>query len=155
MSELKAGDPAPDFDLPRDGGGRVKLSDYAGQTVVLYVYPKDDTTGCTKEAQGFTEAADEFAAAGAVVIGLSKDSAKSHDKFIAKYGLKLILASDEDNAVLERYGAWQEKSMYGRKYMGADRSTFLIGPDGKLKRVWRSVKVPGHVDEVLAAVKAG
>ncbi len=155
MSELKAGDAAPDFDLPRDGGGRVKLSDYAGKTVVLYVYPKDDTTGCTKEAQGFTEAADAFAAAGAVVIGLSKDSAKSHDKFIAKYGLKLILASDEDNAVLERYGAWQEKSMYGRKYMGADRSTFLIGPDGRLKRIWRSVKVPGHVDEVLAAVKAG
>ena len=155
MSELKAGDAAPDFDLPRDGGGRVKLSDYAGKTVVLYVYPKDDTTGCTKEAQVFTEAADAFAAAGAVVIGLSKDSAKSHDKFIAKYGLKLILASDEDNAVLERYGAWQEKSMYGRKYMGADRSTFLIGPDGRLKRIWRSVKVPGHVDEVLAAVKAG
>ena len=153
MSELKLGDPAPDFDLPRDGGGRVKLSDYAGKTVVLYVYPKDDTTGCTKEAQGFTEAADAFAAAGAVVIGLSKDSAKSHDKFIAKYGLKLILASDEDNAVLERYGAWQEKSMYGRKYMGADRSTFLIGPDGRLKRIWRSVKVPGHVDEVLEAAR--
>ena len=155
MSELKPGDPAPDFDLPRDGGGRAKLSDFAGRTVVLYVYPKDDTSGCTKEAQGFTEAADDFAEAGAVVVGLSKDSAKSHDKFVAKYGLKVILASDEDNAVLERYGAWQEKSMYGRKYMGADRSTFLIGPDGKLRRIWRSVKVPGHVDEVLAAVKAG
>jgi thioredoxin-dependent peroxiredoxin len=155
MAELSVGDPAPEFDLPRDGGGRVKLSDYAGRTVVLYVYPKDDTSGCTKEAQGFSEAADDFASAGAVVIGLSKDPPKSHDKFVAKYGLKVILASDEDNAVLERYGAWQEKSMYGRKYMGADRSTFLIGPDGRLKRVWRSVKVPGHVDEVLAAVKAG
>ena len=155
MAELQAGDRAPDFDLPADGGGRARLADFAGKSVVLYVYPKDDTPGCTKEAQGFSERAAEFAAAGAVVVGLSKDGLKSHDKFKAKYGLDLILASDEDTAVMLAYGAWQEKSMYGRKYMGADRSTFLIDPDGVVRRVWRSVKVPGHVDEVLAAVKAG
>ena len=154
MSELKAGDPAPDFDLPTDGGGRARLKDYVGKAVVLYVYPKDDTSGCTKEAQGFSERAADFAKAGAVVVGLSKDSPKSHDKFKAKYALDVILASDEDTAVMGAYGAWQEKSMYGRKYMGADRSTFLIGPDGVLKRIWRSVKVPGHVDEVLAAAQA-
>ena len=116
MSELKAGDKAPDFDLPRDGGGRVKLADYNGQTVVLYVYPKDDTSGCTKEAQGFSERAADFAQAGAVVVGVSKDGPKSHDKFKAKYGLNLVLASYEDGAVMQAYGAWQEKSMYGRKY---------------------------------------
>lgn len=152
---LDAGDRAPDFDLPTDGGGRARLSDYVGRQVVLYVYPKDDTSGCTKEAQGFSERAGDFAQAGAVVVGLSKDGPKSHDKFKAKYGLDLVLASDEDTAVMQAYGAWIEKSMYGRKYMGADRSTFLIGPDGVLKRVWRNVKVPGHVDEVLRAVQEG
>ncbi len=154
MTELNAGDRAPDFDLPTDGGGRARLADYVGKAVVLYVYPKDDTSGCTKQAQGFTERSADFAKAGAVVVGVSKDPPKSHDKFKAKYDLDLVLASDEDTSVMQAYGAWQEKSMYGRKYMGADRSTFLIGPDGVLKRVWRSVKVPGHVDEVLQAVQA-
>jgi peroxiredoxin Q/BCP len=153
MSELNAGDKAPDFNLPTDGGGHVKLSDLSGKTVVLYFYPKDDTSGCTSEAQGFTAAAAEFKQAGAMVIGVSKDSAKSHDKFKAKYGLDLTLASDESGEMVERYGAWVEKSMYGRKYMGIDRSTFLIGLDGGIKQVWRKVKVPGHVDAVLKALK--
>ena len=152
MTELAVGDKAPDFDLPTDGGGSVKLSDLAGKTVVLYFYPKDDTSGCTSEAQGFTAAAADFKKAGAVVIGVSKDSIKSHDKFKAKYNLDLILAADESGAMVERYGVWVEKSMYGRKYMGIDRSTFLIGPDGVIKQVWRKVKVPGHVDAVLKAV---
>jgi peroxiredoxin Q/BCP len=122
--------------------------------VVLYFYPKDDTSGCTSEAQGFTTMADDFKKAGATVIGVSKDSVKSHDKFKAKYDLDLILASDESGEVVERYGVWVEKSMYGRKYMGIDRATFLIGPDGMIKQAWRKVKVPGHVDAVLKAVKA-
>jgi peroxiredoxin Q/BCP len=154
MSDLNPGDKAPDFDLPTDGGGRAKLSDFAGKAVVLYFYPKDDTSGCTSEAQGFTTLADDFKKAGATVIGVSKDSVKSHDKFKAKYDLDLILASDESGEVVERYGVWVEKSMYGRKYMGIDRATFLIGPDGMIKQAWRKVKVPGHVDAVLKAVKA-
>ncbi len=154
MSELNIGDPAPDFDLPTDGGGQVKLSDLKGKAVVLYFYPKDDTSGCTSEAQGFTASADDFRKAAATVIGVSKDSVKSHDKFKAKYDLDLILAADESGEVVERYGAWVEKSMYGRKYMGIDRSTFLIGPDGVIKQVWRKVKVPGHVDAVLKSLKA-
>jgi peroxiredoxin Q/BCP len=154
MSDLNPGDKAPDFDLPTDGGGQAKLSDFAGKAVVLYFYPKDDTSGCTSEAQGFTTLADDFKKAGATVIGVSKDSVKSHDKFKAKYDLDLILASDESGEVVERYGVWVEKSMYGRKYMGIDRATFLIGPDGMIKQAWRKVKVPGHVDAVLKAVKA-
>ena len=130
------------------------MSDYAGKAVVLYFYPKDDTPGCTKEAQGFSERAADFAAANAVVIGVSKDSAKSHDKFKAKYDLSIGLASDPEGATVARYGAWVEKSMYGRKYMGIDRSTILIGPDGVVRQVWRNVKVPGHVDAVLKAVQA-
>jgi len=153
MSDLNIGDKAPDFDLPSDGGSQVKLSELSGKTVVLYFYPKDDTSGCTSEAQGFTTAADDFRRAGATVIGVSKDSIKSHDKFKAKYGLDLTLASDESGEMLERYGVWVEKSMYGRKYMGIDRATFLIGPDGVIRQVWRKVKVPGHVDAVLTAVK--
>jgi peroxiredoxin Q/BCP len=153
MSELNPGDKAPDFNLPADGGAQIKLSDLKGQSVVLYFYPKDDTSGCTTEAQGFTAAADAFKAANAVVIGVSKDSVKSHDKFKAKYDLKLTLASDEGGEMVERYGVWVEKSMYGRQYMGIDRSTFLIGPDGVIKLVWRKVKVPGHVDAVLKALK--
>jgi peroxiredoxin Q/BCP len=154
MNELQPGDKAPDFDLPTDGGGRVKLSDLGGKTVVLYLYPKDDTSGCTSEAQAFTTLAEDFKKAGAVVIGLSKDSVKSHDKFKAKYGLELVLASDESGEVVEAYGAWVEKSMYGRKYMGIDRSTFLIDSKGVLRQVWRKVKVPGHADQVLKAARA-
>jgi peroxiredoxin Q/BCP len=153
MPELNIGDLAPAFDLPTDGGGQVKLSDLKGKAVVLYFYPKDDTSGCTSEAQGFTASADDFKKAAAVVIGVSKDSVKSHEKFKAKYDLDLTLAADESGEMVERYGAWVEKSMYGRKYMGIDRSTFLIGPDGVIKQVWRKVKVPGHVDAVLKAVK--
>lgn len=153
-TDLEPGHPAPDVRLPRDGGGEVALSDFAGKTVVLFFYPKDDTSGCTTEAIGFTAKAEEFAAAGAVVLGVSKDSVKSHDKFRDKHGLGVILLSDENSDVTERYGSWVEKSMYGKKYMGIDRSTFLIGPDGKLARIWRKVKVPGHVDEVLAAAQA-
>ena len=152
--ELKAGDKAPAFELPTDGGGQVRLSDLKGKTVVLYLYPKDDTSGCTSEAQQFTALADAFDAAGAVVIGLSKDSVKSHDKFKAKYDLKLVLASDEPGAVVEALGAWVEKSMYGRKYMGIDRSTFLIDGEGVVRQIWRKVKVTGHADQVLKAAEA-
>ena len=147
------GQTAPDFTLPRDGGGEIALSALRPKKVVLYFYPKDDTSGCTKEAQGFTEAKADFEAAGAVVVGLSKDSVKKHDKFVEKYDLDVILVSDEDGAICEKYGTWVEKSMYGRKYMGIERATFLIDGDGKVLREWRKVKVPGHVDEVLAAVK--
>lgn len=152
-TEIKAGDIAPAFDMAADGGGRVSLSALKGKVVVLYFYPKDDTSGCTTEAKGFTDAADAFAAAGAVVVGVSKDSVASHDKFKAKYDLKLTLGSDADGTVVEAYGVWVKKSMYGREYMGIDRSTFLIDTAGKVARVWRKVKVPGHVAEVLAAAK--
>jgi peroxiredoxin Q/BCP len=154
MTPVNIGDNAPDFDLAAAGGGRVKLSDFAGKAVVLYFYPKDDTPGCTKESQGFSEAATDFAAVNAVVIGASKDSVASHDKFKAKYGLNLHLGSDPEGAVIEAYGAWVEKSMYGRTYMGIERSTFLIGADGRLAQVWRKVKVPGHVADVLKAASA-
>ena len=154
MSALAVGDAAPDFDLAADGGGRVRLSDLSGKTVVLYLYPKDDTPGCTKEAQGFSAAAAEFAKAGAVVVGLSKDSVASHDKFKTKYGLDLRLASDPDGALIEALGSWVEKSMYGKVYFGIDRSTFLIDKSGRVARIWHKVKVPGHVEEVLAAAQA-
>ena len=152
MTELNSGDPAPDFNLPADGGGRARLADYAGKSVVLYFYPKDDTSGCTTEAQAFTALAQQFSAKGALIIGVSKDSPKSHDRFKAKYGLDVVLASDEDTAVMQSYGVWVEKSMYGRKYMGAERATFLIGPDGAVREVWRNVKVAGHAEAVLAAL---
>ena len=151
--ELKAGDEAPDFDLPA-ADGRVSLSALRGKTVVLYFYPKDDTSGCTAEAQGFTAAAADFATAGAVVVGVSKDSVASHQKFKAKYGLEPLLGSAKDDDVVERYGAWVEKSMYGRKYMGIDRSTYLIDGQGVVRSIWRKVRVPGHVSEVLAAARA-
>jgi peroxiredoxin Q/BCP len=153
MPDLAIGDAAPDFHLPTDGGGSVTLSALKGRPVVLYFYPKDDTSGCTSQAQGFTAAAADFRAAGATVIGVSRDSVKSHDKFKAKYDLDLVLASDETGAMVEAYGVWVEKSMYGRKYMGIDRSTFLIGPDGAIRALWRKVKVPGHVDAVLKAAQ--
>jgi peroxiredoxin Q/BCP len=154
MPELEPGQPAPAVTLPRDGGGEVSLAYFAGKKVVLYFYPKDDTSGCTAEALDFSSRLGEFEAAGAVVIGVSKDSVKSHDKFRAKHGLGLILLSDEAGDVAERYGVWGEKSMYGKKYMGIDRSTFVIDASGRIARTWRKVKVPGHVEEVLQAVRA-
>lgn len=149
---LTEGTPAPDFDMPRDGGGSVSLSDLSGQSVVLYFYPKDDTSGCTKEAIAFTDQLDAFSAAGAVILGVSKDSVAKHDKFRDKYELKVALLSDEGGDVCERYGTWVEKSMYGKTYMGIERATFLIDGEGVIRRIWRKVKVPGHAEEVLAAV---
>ncbi|MBO6837630.1 MAG: thioredoxin-dependent thiol peroxidase [Alphaproteobacteria bacterium] len=151
---LSEGDTAPDFTMPTDGGGTIRLSDLKGKPVILYFYPKDDTPGCTKEACGFRDSLPDFSGAGATVIGVSKDTVAKHDKFKAKYDLTFPLASDEDGAVCEAYGTWVEKSMYGRKYMGIDRATFLIDGDGKLAKIWRKVKVPGHVEDVLAAVKS-
>ena len=151
--ELSEGDKAPGFDMPTAGGGRVRLKDLKGKAVVLYFYPKDDTSGCTQEALRFTEKAAQFGKLGAQVIGVSRDSVASHEKFAAKHGLAVTLASDEQGEVCEAYGVWREKAMYGRKYMGIERSTFLIDPKGKVVKTWRKVKVPGHVDEVLAAVK--
>jgi thioredoxin-dependent peroxiredoxin len=152
---LSAGDTAPDFTLPTDGGGTVSLKGLKGRKVVLYFYPKDDTSGCTLEAKAFNDHKAQFSAAGAEIIGVSADSVASHDKFKKKYGLGFTLASDEGKAMLEAYGVWVEKSMYGKKYMGIERSTFLISADGKLLRAWSKVKVPGHVEEVLAAAQQG
>jgi peroxiredoxin Q/BCP len=146
------GQPAPSFTLPRDGGTDVSLADYAGQIVVLYFYPKDDTPGCTTEAIDFSAEAEAFAKAGAVVLGVSRDTVKKHEKFRDKHGLKVALLADEDGAVCEAYGVWVEKSMYGRTYMGIERTTFLIGRDGKIAHVWDKVKVKDHAAEVLAAV---
>ena len=154
MAELSTGQDAPEFDLPRDGGGNLSLSELRGKKVVLYFYPKDDTSGCTTEAIDFSRLKPEFERAGAVVVGMSPDSVKSHDKFKSKHDLSVELASDEERKTLEAYGVWVEKSMYGRKYMGVERSTFLIGPDGKIARIWRKVKVPGHANEVLEAARA-
>ncbi len=144
---------APDFTLPRDGGGEITLSALRPSKVVLYFYPKDDTSGCTKEAIGFTQAKADFEAAGAVIVGISKDTAAKHDKFIAKHDLDVILAADTEGTVCEAYGTWVEKQMYGKKYMGIERATFLIDGDGTVLKEWRKVKVPGHVDAVLDAVK--
>lgn len=152
MTNVVEGAPAPDFDLETPDG-RVKLADFAGKTVVLYFYPKDDTAGCTKEAQAFTALAPDFAKAGVTVIGVSKDTIAAHKKFAAKYDLAVSLGSDPEGAVIEAYGSWVEKSLYGRKYMGIDRSTFLIR-DGRLVKIWRKVKVPGHAEQVLAAATA-
>ena len=148
------GDPAPDFSLPTAGGGRIALADLKGRTVVLYFYPKDDTPGCTQQAISFSEKADDFAAAGAVVIGVSRDSVAKHDAFAKKHGLTVLLASDEDGAVCEAYGVWKEKQLYGRAFMGIERSTFVIGPDGRVSQVWRKVKVPGHCAVALQAAQA-
>jgi len=149
---LAIGEAAPGFTLPRDGGGEVALSELKGQAVVLYFYPKDDTSGCTKEAIAFTAALQAFADAGATVLGVSKDGVDAHDRFKCKYDLGVTLLSDEDGAVCEAYGVWVEKSMYGRKFMGIERATFLIDPKGIIKQIWRKVSVPGHADAVLAAV---
>lgn len=151
---VKAGDLAPDVAFETMDGQQTNLAAWKGRKLVLYFYPKDDTSGCTKEAQDFTALADEFAAAGVALLGVSKDSAKKHAAFTAKYGLKLPLATDADGALLEAFGAWVEKSMYGKKYMGIDRSTFLIDAEGRIAREWRKVKVPGHAAEVLAAAKS-
>ncbi|HVY34781.1 MAG TPA: peroxiredoxin [Caulobacteraceae bacterium] len=151
---LDPGAKAPDFDLPTDGGANASLKALAGKKVVLYFYPKDDTSGCTSEAKAFSEAKSEFDKAGAIVIGVSKDSVASHAKFRAKYDLTIALGSDVEGKVVEAYGSWIEKSMYGRKYMGIDRSTFLIDGQGVLRSVWRKVKVPGHAQDVLKAVQA-
>ncbi|MCA0023013.1 MULTISPECIES: peroxiredoxin [unclassified Mesorhizobium] len=154
MADLNVGDPAPQFELPRDGGGSLSLAGFAGRPVVLYFYPQDDTTGCTAEAISFSQLKPEFEKAGAVVIGLSPDSARKHDKFKSKYDLSIDLASDEERKVIEAYHLWVEKSMYGRKYMGVERATFLIGRDGRIARIWRKVRVKGHAEEVLEAVRA-
>ena len=145
------GDKVPALKTKLSDGTDLDLSS-PGQPLILYFYPKDDTSGCTKEAQDFTELAGDFAKAGAKVVGLSRDPMKKHDKFIAKYDLKVPLASDEDGAISDAFGTWVEKSMYGRKYMGMERSTFLIGKDGRVAKAWRKVKVPGHAAEVLKAV---
>jgi len=152
--ELVEGDIAPDFELPTDGGGQAHLKDLMGKPVVIYFYPKDDTSGCTAQAIAFNGLRAKFAAAGAMVIGISPDSAVSHDKFKQKHALKIALAADPERAAIEAYGVWKEKSMYGRKYFGVERSTFVIGRDGRIARIWRKVKVPGHAEEVLAATKA-
>jgi thioredoxin-dependent peroxiredoxin len=151
---IETGGRLPEFSLPGDDGKSYAPADFAGRKLVLYFYPKDDTSGCTLEAQGFTERAGDFAAAGAVVVGVSKDSVKSHCKFRDKHGLGVLLLSDETGELVEGLGFWGEKSMYGRKYMGIERATLLVDRDGAVARVWRNVKVPGHVDEVLAAAQA-
>ena len=147
-------DTAPDFTLPRDGGGTVSLAELAGAPVVLFFYPKDDTSGCTKESIAFSELYAEFQALGAHVFGISKDSVAKHDKFRAKHGLSVPLLSDEGTTTCEDYGVWKEKSMYGKTYMGIERTTVLIGADGKIAQIWPKVKVEGHAEAVLAAVKA-
>lgn len=150
---LKPGDPAPPFKLPTAGGGAVSLAGLKGKRVVVYFYPKDDTPGCTQEALSFTENAKAFARANTEVVGISRDSVAKHDKFAAKHGLAVRLASDEDGKVCEAYGVWVEKSLYGRTYMGIERATFLIDEKGRIHHVWRKVRVPGHVEDVLKVVK--
>jgi peroxiredoxin Q/BCP len=152
--ELTEGSKAPAFKLPSTGGGAASLKDYAGKALVLYFYPKDDTSGCTAEAIAFSELEKDFAKAGAAILGVSKDSLATHEKFQNKHKLKVALGSDEAGEAVEAYGVWVEKSMYGKKYMGIERSTFLIDGKGVIRRIWRKVKVPGHAAEVLAAVKA-
>lgn len=151
---LTTGTTAPDFTLPTDGGGTLTLSSLKGQKVVLYAYPKDDTPGCTQEAIAFNGLRKDFAAANTVIVGISPDPAKSHDKFKKKHALDFPLVADETQSMLQAYGIWVEKSMYGRTYMGVERSTFLIDADGSIARIWRKVKVPGHAEDVLEAARA-
>lgn len=153
-TSINIGAPAPDFDMPTNGGKRAKLADYAGKYLVLYFYPKDDTSGCTKQAISFTEEQDTLTALGATVLGVSKDSVASHEKFITKHDLGIQLAADEEMETCIAYGVWVEKNMYGRKYMGIERSTFLIGPDGTILQVWRKVKVAAHTEAVLQAIQS-
>jgi len=152
MANLEIGSDAPNFTLPANGGANVSLSGLFGKYVVLYFYPKDDTPGCTKEAIAFTEAKAEFDKLGTVIVGVSKDTVAKHEKFIAKHDLDVILGSDEDGKMIESYGVWVEKNMYGKKYMGIERSTYLIGPDGKILEIWRKVRVKDHVQKVLEAL---
>ncbi|NJM83944.1 MAG: peroxiredoxin [Tabrizicola sp.] len=151
---IRTGETAPDFTLPRDGGSSITLSALRPGKVVLYFYPKDDTPGCTLEAQDFNARLADFTAAGTTVIGVSKDSVKSHDKFCRKHGLSIVLASDEGGQTCEDYGVWLEKSMYGKTYMGVERTTVLIDGAGKVAQVWNKVSVKGHADEVLSAVRS-
>jgi peroxiredoxin Q/BCP len=151
---LDVGDPIPDFSIPVDGGGTLSRRDVAGRKLVIYFYPKDDTSACTKEAQAFRDLLPQFTAAGAVVFGVSKDSVASHDRFKAKHGLTFPLGSDESGDLSETFGVWVEKSMYGKRYMGLERSTFLIDGDGVVRHAWRKVKVPGHAEEVLNTVQS-
>jgi len=152
-TELAPGAKAPDFTLPRDGGSSVSLRDFKGKNLVIFFYPKADTSGCTKEAMDFSALRAAFAKAGATVLGVSADPVDAQDAFKAKHDLKVALASDEERKMIEAYGAWGKKSMYGRSYMGILRTTFLIGADGRVAQVWRNVKVPGHAEAVLAAVR--
>jgi peroxiredoxin Q/BCP len=152
--DLSVGEAAPDFSLPTDGGGHTRLADLKGKAVVLYFYPKDDTSGCTAEAIAFSGLKAKFAAAGAAVIGISPDTPASHDKFKLKHKLGVALAADPERSAIDAFGVWKEKSMYGTKYFGVERSTFLVDREGRIAKIWRKVKVPGHAEEVLAAVKA-
>ncbi|MDO9415317.1 peroxiredoxin [Pararhizobium sp.] len=154
MADLSIGTDAPGFTLPRDGGGTVSLAALLGKPVVIFFYPKDNTSSCTVESIDFSRLEQDFSNAGATIVGMSPDSVKSHDKFVKKHSLSVILASDEDRSTLETYGVWKEKSMYGHKYMGVERTTVLVDAKGKIARVWDKVKVKGHADEVLAAVRA-
>lgn len=151
---LKPGDPAPPFDLPTAGGGRVSLGSLKGKRIVLYFYPKDDTPGCTLEALNFTEKAKAFAAKKTAVVGVSRDTVAKHEKFAAKHGLSVILAADDEGLCTEAYGVWGEKTLYGRKFMGIERATFLLDAKGKIAHLWRKVRVPGHVEDVLKVVNA-
>ncbi|HWK68343.1 MAG TPA: peroxiredoxin [Rhizobiaceae bacterium] len=154
MTELVIGDKAPDFKLPQDGGDSVKLADFRGRALVLYFYPQDDTQTCTQEAIEFSRMRPEFDKAGAAILGVSPDSVGKHDKFKAKHKLTIGLGADQERSAIDAYGVWAEKTMFGRKYMGVVRSTFLIAPDGTIARIWRKVRLRGHVEEVLAAVRS-
>jgi len=151
---ITIGDSAPQFTLSTNGGGQFSLVDAAGKYLILYFYPKDDTPGCTKEAVEFSEESAAFEAQNAMVVGVSRDTVKKHDKFISKYDLRIPLISDEEGSLCETFGTWVEKRMYGKTYMGIERATFLISPEGQLLQMWRKVKVPGHVEEVLAQLKS-
>mgnify|MGYP002776752036 CR=1 FL=1 len=153
MTALKEGSAAPEIDLPTDNDGHFRLSDMKGEYVLVYFYPKDDTSGCTAESCSFSENIKSFEKLGVAIVGISKCSVKKHNKFKEKYNLQFPLASDEHGDVCERYGVWVEKSMYGRKYMGIERTTLLIDPKGKIVKIWPKVKVPGHTEEVLAVLK--